>query len=138
MKALVGAFNQEKALVGAFSVIVQPVVEPMAHYTALVLSVGLHDVGNHEGGGAGHAVIAVHQDPASAPQTPVYKVFGLLDFWDDGFYAAVRQSDHQVFQLRLEIWPVITTLMIMLHLINHHVITYLIKFFSISCLTQTT
>ena len=38
MKALVGAFNQEKALVGAFSVIVQPVVEPMEHYTALVSS----------------------------------------------------------------------------------------------------
>ena len=38
MKALVGAFNQEKALVGAFSVIVQPVVEPMEHYTALVLT----------------------------------------------------------------------------------------------------
>ena len=37
MKALVGAFNQEKALVGAFSVFVQPVVEPMEHYTALVL-----------------------------------------------------------------------------------------------------
>ena len=37
MKALVGAFNQEKALVGAFSVIVQPVVEPMEHYTALVV-----------------------------------------------------------------------------------------------------
>ena len=36
MKALVGAFNQEKALVGAFSVIVQQVVEPMEHYTALV------------------------------------------------------------------------------------------------------
>ena len=35
MKALVGAFKQEKALVGAFSVIVQPVVEPMEHYTAL-------------------------------------------------------------------------------------------------------
>ena len=35
MKALVGAFNQEKALVGAFSVIVQPVLEPMEHYTAL-------------------------------------------------------------------------------------------------------
>ena len=35
MNALVGAFNQEKALVGAFSVIVQPVVEPMEHYTAL-------------------------------------------------------------------------------------------------------
>ena len=39
MKALVGAFNQEKALVGAFSVIVQPVVEPMEHYTALVSSI---------------------------------------------------------------------------------------------------
>ena len=34
MKALVGAFNQEKALVGAFSVIVQPVMEPMEHSTA--------------------------------------------------------------------------------------------------------
>ena len=37
MKALVGAFNQEKALVGAFSVIVQPVVEPMDSFTALVV-----------------------------------------------------------------------------------------------------
>ena len=35
MKALVGAFNQEKALVGAFSVIVQPVVEQMDRFTAL-------------------------------------------------------------------------------------------------------
>ena len=34
---LVAAFNQEKALVGAFSVIV---VEPMEHYTALVTSPG--------------------------------------------------------------------------------------------------
>ena len=39
MKALVGAFNQEKALVGAFSVIVQRVVEPMEHYTALILNI---------------------------------------------------------------------------------------------------
>ena len=36
MKALVGAFNQEKALVGAFSVIVRPVVEPMDRFTALI------------------------------------------------------------------------------------------------------
>ena len=36
MKALVGAFNQEKALVGAISVIVQPVVEPMDRFTALI------------------------------------------------------------------------------------------------------
>ena len=35
VKALEGAFNQEKALVGAFFVIVQPVVEPMENYTAL-------------------------------------------------------------------------------------------------------
>ena len=37
MKALVGAFNQEKALVGAFSVIVQPVVDPMDRFAALPL-----------------------------------------------------------------------------------------------------
>ena len=36
VKALVGAFNQEKALVGAFSMIVQPVEEPMDRFTALV------------------------------------------------------------------------------------------------------
>ena len=36
MKAVVAAFNQEKALVGAFSVIVQPVVEPMDRFTALM------------------------------------------------------------------------------------------------------
>ena len=35
MKALIGAFNQEKALVGAFLVIVQQVAELMEHYTAL-------------------------------------------------------------------------------------------------------
>ena len=34
VKALVGAFNQEKALVGAFSVI----VKPMDRFTALILS----------------------------------------------------------------------------------------------------
>ena len=37
MKSLVGAFNQEKALVGAFSVIVQPFVEPMDRFAALAL-----------------------------------------------------------------------------------------------------
>ena len=35
MKALVGGFNKEKALVGAFSVIVQPVVELMDRFAAL-------------------------------------------------------------------------------------------------------
>ena len=37
MKALVGAFNQEKVLVGAFSVIVQQVVELMDRFTAIVI-----------------------------------------------------------------------------------------------------
>ena len=36
MKAVVAAFNQEKALVGAFSVIVQPVVEPTDRFAALI------------------------------------------------------------------------------------------------------
>ena len=39
VKAVVGAFNQEKALVGAFSVIVHPVVEPMDRFTALMIMV---------------------------------------------------------------------------------------------------
>ena len=37
VKLLIGTFNQEKALVGAFSVIVKPVVGPMDHFTALIL-----------------------------------------------------------------------------------------------------
>ena len=37
VKAVVAAFNQEKALVGAFSVIVKLVVEPMDRFTALVI-----------------------------------------------------------------------------------------------------
>ena len=47
MKAVVAAFNQEKALVGAFSVIVQPVVEPME----LVQQRGLPALGSGESGG---------------------------------------------------------------------------------------
>ena len=38
VKAVSAAFNQKKALVGAFSVIVKPVVEPVEHYTALTSS----------------------------------------------------------------------------------------------------
>ena len=48
MKALVGAFNQEKALVGAFSVIVRPVMEPMEHYTALARIVGGEEATPHQ------------------------------------------------------------------------------------------
>ena len=46
MKAVVAAFNQEKALVGAFSVIVQPVVEPMNRFTALAVNIP-HTVLSH-------------------------------------------------------------------------------------------
>ena len=42
MKAVVDAFNQEKALVGAFSVIVQPVVEPMDQFAALAANLKLY------------------------------------------------------------------------------------------------
>ena len=38
VKAVVAAFNQEKALVGAFSVIVQPVVEQMDRFAALIIT----------------------------------------------------------------------------------------------------
>ena len=61
MKALVGAFNQEKALVGAFSVIVQPVVEPMDRFAALITNdddVVLQPAGDR-GAGAPRAL----QDP---------------------------------------------------------------------------
>ena len=44
--AVVAAFNQEKALVGAFSMIVQPVVEPIIRFAALVLSCALHSEGS--------------------------------------------------------------------------------------------
>ena len=54
MKALVGAFNQEKALVGAFSVIVQPVVEPMDRFTALVLTSQGFNAGDAEWATASH------------------------------------------------------------------------------------
>ena len=43
MKALLGAFNQEKALVGAYSVILQPVVEPMDSFTALLQTQTIRD-----------------------------------------------------------------------------------------------
>ena len=42
MKAVVAAFNQEKALVGAFSVIVQPVVEQMDRFAALSMTLHHH------------------------------------------------------------------------------------------------
>ena len=57
MKALVGAFNQEKALVGAFSVIVQPVVDPMDRFTALNPGEESSDSGsedNSSGGNSGY------------------------------------------------------------------------------------
>ena len=62
MKVVVAAFNQEKALVGAFSVIVQPVVEPMEHYTALVVILHLErcPVREPDGGAAVAAEVDVY------------------------------------------------------------------------------
>ena len=50
--------NQEKALVGAFSVIVQPVVEPMEHCTALCVSLTVHG-----------ALLALHQPYLPSPRS---------------------------------------------------------------------
>ena len=58
MKAVVAAFNQEKALVGAFSVIVQPVVELMDRFAALIL--------RRLGGGEGAGVNLSHSQVVSS------------------------------------------------------------------------
>ena len=47
VKALVGAFNQEKALVGAFSAIVQ--LHPINRFAALVSTVTVHSIPNISG-----------------------------------------------------------------------------------------
>ena len=71
MKALVGAFNQEKALVGAFSVIVQPVVEPMEYYTALAGG-GLGGVpGLGAGLAARHAALLPREVAIPLPRAPL-------------------------------------------------------------------
>ena len=64
MKALVGAFNQEKDLVGAFSVIVQPVVEPMDNFTALNPVPGVQVVP------AAAVVVVAHEVTGSWPRVP--------------------------------------------------------------------
>ena len=51
MKAVVATFNQEKALVGAFSVIVQPVVEPMDRFAALITTLSSKSKGFSDDGG---------------------------------------------------------------------------------------
>ena len=66
MKAVVAAFNQEKALVGAFSVIIQPVVEPMDRFAALVTIYGDHWPAAAERSGGG----CVHYGQAAIIQPP--------------------------------------------------------------------
>ena len=74
MKALVGAFNQEKALVGAFSVIVQPVVEPMEQHTALAETRDLSVLDARLGPGSRRMMAKV--------VLPVVPVFSFLWFED--------------------------------------------------------
>ena len=55
------------ALVGAFSVIVQPVVEPMEHYTALLPGLPAPAAGGHHGRRAQHVHLPGRQPGAALP-----------------------------------------------------------------------
>ena len=67
MKALVGAFNQEKALVGAFSMIIQPVVEPMDSFTALPATIKGGDRGRARSAHRANIVLQVVDAGESPP-----------------------------------------------------------------------
>ena len=86
MKALVGAFNQEKALVGAFSVIVQPVVEPMDRFAALVFSKRIYI-----GSGAGYSRQRLQSTTAAAGRVLHISTF------PDGLAAPSLESNVQTF-----------------------------------------
>ena len=64
MKAVVAAFNQEKALVGAFSVIVQPLVEPMDRFAAL---------GRTEATLCENQTVSAHRSPAQPSRPPPHR-----------------------------------------------------------------
>ena len=63
------SYNQEKALVGAFSVIVQTVVEPIDRFTALIITLSCSPqprLAGPEGGGHGvrpALALGLHTDP---------------------------------------------------------------------------
>ena len=78
MKALVGAFNQEKALVGAFSVIVQPVVEPMDRFTALIEIQTITGQVNGLGVSAGGARPDTRHEPVAGTKTINSATGGIL------------------------------------------------------------
>ena len=69
MKALVGAFNQEKALVGDFSVIVQPVVESMDRFTTLILIYDCVQAPDMVKSSSGNLIEDVMAAPAGGPVT---------------------------------------------------------------------
>ena len=62
MIAVVAAFNQENALVGAFSVIVKPIVKPMDQCTALALSWDEWGAGHLVDGYTGSTLYTQHLD----------------------------------------------------------------------------
>ena len=70
MKAVVAAFNQEKALVGAFSVIVQPVVEPMDRFTALAITTGWEQSADPRRGGEHPRGGGEQRDQRGLPRHP--------------------------------------------------------------------
>ena len=107
MKALVGAFNQEKALVGAFSVIVQPVVESMDRFTALIRNLGepgsKHGFHVHEKAdfSDGCKSAGPHWNPLNldhgAPEDEIRHVGGLGNIVADAEgHSKGSMSDHQV------------------------------------------
>ena len=93
MKALVGAFNQEKALVGAFSVIVQRVVEPMDRFTALAQP-PLHRSPRPATAPTSRPRPGHHHQPAS---TPLTGVLFIKYFTDMRTFQQVPHLDSRVF-----------------------------------------
>ena len=99
MKAVVAAFNQEKALVGAFSVIIQPVVEPMDRFTALDQA----DGGGRAGAGRARAVRAVQtrgagrvrgQDRDGPPRQGLPGLRGQGGHQQENHYRRVQEGRH--------------------------------------------
>ena len=77
MKALVGTFNQEKALVETFSEIVQPVVEPMDRFAALIWALGTSTVAHLVVVAVGLRVLLIVED--GVPRRPVTFLVKLHD-----------------------------------------------------------
>ena len=68
-------------------------------------AVGLHDVGDDQGPGPRHPVVAVDQHLAPRPKTRVYEVLNLFHFRNNRLQTTVSQSYHKILQPPLKIGP---------------------------------